>query len=739
MAFYYRMYARGMARLSLLDASEPAYRSSIEAYRELVADEPHVYAEILAETLDNLSCAQADARRPDDAVKTLTEVLDIQRRLLPHMRRNPRGLVTALGHMAVSLRALHEYELAGRHYLEAIVWSEHTEFDEAGAAELIRLQLNYANLNAILDDEFTAWQNRVAAVEKARGLVAARPNAWDTLLANALSAVALSQRSMQKLSDARSSLSQAVEIFRARFIAQPLFYAADFAKTLDKYGVILLEEGAYEQSGEALREAVSLFRQLAAAQPKVYGHALSQSLTNAGALHVRLKKMDAATALFEEALTISEHHATPADTAHAYLCLGGVAESRSDEQGAVNFYTKAIEHIELATLKVIETEHRDKLKRDVQHAYDRVIGFHARDLPANPEHFIRLLESQRHIEALAFDQGRPTIEDRDALISAIKHGDVSRAGRLADRNAGFMWVHIAGDVAVFALLSCAGLEITRQPAESLSSLFALASTLKDWSEDPYSGQHQLQIRSLGNQAFGSLATQVQEFLRNREIVFVSTCRQTLLLPLELMIDNGLWLGLTKLLVRSSGLTHTSQLLKRSPIGNAALLVGDPRHDSAAPLPGSMRSVVTTARRLRRSKWRTTLLTRKRATRAALRMALKTGDVALWVYSGHGDLVSLNLAGTDHFMSFEHEFLDFNCAPVVHFEPPSSTRGSTRPCFQAIVTMLAPPSWQPEGSLARVSRRIRSRGPQQCCGAIRGRGSRSQIQSELVGLGLKTSS
>jgi antirestriction protein ArdC len=52
------------------------------------------------------------------------------------------------------------------------------------------LQLNYANLNAILDDEFTAWQNRVAAVEKARGLVAARPNAWDTLLANALSAVA---------------------------------------------------------------------------------------------------------------------------------------------------------------------------------------------------------------------------------------------------------------------------------------------------------------------------------------------------------------------------------------------------------------------------------------------------------------------------------------------------------------------------------------------------------------------
>jgi len=292
---------RGLRRY---EAAVEAYQQALAIYRQLVQQQPQVYAPDVAMTLTNLGNALRGLRRYEAAVAAYEEALGIRRRLAQQQPQVYEPyLAGTLNNLGNALRGLRRYEAAVEAYQQALaIYRQLAQQQPQVYEPYLATTLN--NLGNALWD-LRRYEAAVEAYQQAlaiyRQLAQQQPQVYAPDVAMTLNNLGNALRDLRRYEAALAAYEEAEGIHRQLAAQQPEVYAPDLAMTLANKGNALIELRRYEAALAAYEEAEGLYRSLAAAQPAVYAPDLAGTLTNKGTALSGLRRYEAALAAYEEA------------------------------------------------------------------------------------------------------------------------------------------------------------------------------------------------------------------------------------------------------------------------------------------------------------------------------------------------------------------------------------------------------------------------------------------------------
>ncbi|MFF7074503.1 tetratricopeptide repeat protein [Streptomyces pseudovenezuelae] len=271
-------------RLGDLGRREEALKAITEAVqirRQLAHNQPDAFRPNLAGSLNNLAIRLAALGRREEALEAITEAADIYRELA-HTRPDAfrPDLAGSLNTLALRLAALGRRERALEAITEAAdIYRElaHTRPD-AFRPDLAKSLNNLAIRLGDLGRREKALEVITEAADIYRELTHTRPDAFRPDLASTLNNLANRLAALGRREKALEAITEAVQIRRQLAHTQPDAFRPNLAGSLNNLALRLGDLGRREEALKAITEAVQIRRQLAHTQPAVYQEALERSL-----------------------------------------------------------------------------------------------------------------------------------------------------------------------------------------------------------------------------------------------------------------------------------------------------------------------------------------------------------------------------------------------------------------------------------------------------------------------------
>jgi len=369
----------------------------------------------------------------------------------------------------------------------------------------------------------------------------------------------------------------------------------------------------------------------------------------------------AALTLGTEALALAEQSPIQASLCHANL--GFLKETLGNVHGAYQHFEQSIELFEVGASSLSDWQHRHLFKGDLETVVLRLAARYARGVREGDdtlERLVGLLEALRQSEALPgfrkSDSQDWTAFGADALgwrspLRSLLGTDGQLHTQFRERRAGLMYLHALRDQVLFVMLTPQDVRVELLPAALWRKFLALQHRVaRQLANTPRSvGQFLAwnprsasELRSAMQTVREELTPGVRSFLAVCETLFVSPCRTTVNLPLELLPvqdpeGNQVPFCLNGILARVFGLGQLFRVLEREPRGSRALIVKDPGASGEQELKHGRRLADDLFETLTTHGLLVEQLggTAKGLDPEALVATLDTLDLGLWSFIGHG--------------------------------------------------------------------------------------------------------
>ncbi len=649
-----------LSDLRVLEDARAAYTEALLIRRELAQSRPDVYRPDVAKTLNDLGNILSDLRVLEDARAAYTEALLIYRELAqsrPEVYRP--DVAMTLNNLGNVLRDSRAFEDARATCAEALpIWRELAR----SRPEIYRpnVAMTLTNLGNVLSDLHALEDGRAAYTEALliyRGLALVRPDVFRPDVAMALTNLGTVLSDLRALEDARVAHTEALLIWRELAQSRPDVYLPKVATTLTNLGTVLRALRVFEDARATYREALMIRRDLAQSYPNVYRPEVAMTLNCLGTVLRALRAIEDARDCFQNALDLclgterGQELWIDASLPCANLCRLARDEAHDDE--ARQRAEQALDYLENGLGQLTSPEHNDKFKARIEDLALILVEQYGSEPPSagTSGKLLRLFEWLRRAESIA----QLTREKPSALPpTSLSHP--------------ILWTQRVQDRLIFGVLL---------PGEQLRVLQSEKIEDQLWRRQMETTRNALaegdpgKITRTAQRLFSSFPEEVRNLLleNSPDAIFVSPCRETLALPLELIpapdVNNGLlFAGLRRLAVRFHSLADLDAVLKETarPHGSHAVIVGDPTAGTAHALKYAQAGAEYVAGLLK-----TKAMMGPEATRACVLPAISGPNLGTLVFSGHGAAGGLLMA-EGKFIGFR----DFGAirwinAPFIHLD------------------------------------------------------------------------
>jgi CHAT domain-containing protein/Tfp pilus assembly protein PilF len=260
-AMYQAVLGSGFAKSRQLAAAERSYTEALEIYRRLAAQEPHIFNQDVATTLNNLGTVQSDMGKRAAAEKSYTEALDIRRTLAAQEPQIFNQYVAmTLNNLGTVQSGMGKRPAAEKSYTEALdiyrrlAAQEPQIFNQDVATTLNNLGTVQSNMG----NRPAAEKSYTEALDIRRTLAAQEPHIFNQYVAMTLNNLGNVQRNMGKRAAAEKSYTEALDIYRTLAAQEPHIFNQYVAGTLNNLGYLQLEENQLEKAEAGFNEAKKL-------------------------------------------------------------------------------------------------------------------------------------------------------------------------------------------------------------------------------------------------------------------------------------------------------------------------------------------------------------------------------------------------------------------------------------------------------------------------------------------------
>lgn len=330
--------------------AEHFYKEAIRFYRELAGQEPHLFKQYLAISLNHLGLVQRNLRKLADAENSYSESLQIRRTLTFYeqhiFHQNLAVALNNLGNVQSDLQKLPDAE---KSHLEALqirrdlaIHAPHL-YNPDLAQTLNNLGVVQTNLRKLADAE----KSLTESFRLYQDLAFHSPDIYNQSLAAALDNLGGVQRDLHKLNDAENSFKHAWEIKRGLDNRDSYFAIHDNALTEFHLGNVQADLQKFSEAEISYLGASAALTFAALHNPRLFNPDLARILNNLGLVQTNLHKFAEAENSLLEALRLYRDLALPEpdifnqDVARTLNNLGNL---RTDEQrfaDAEKYYIEA--------------------------------------------------------------------------------------------------------------------------------------------------------------------------------------------------------------------------------------------------------------------------------------------------------------------------------------------------------------------------------------------------------------
>jgi hypothetical protein len=426
--------------------------------------------------------------------------------------------------------------------------------------------------------------------------------------------------------------------------------------------------GQPEAAQERCKRALEILRRLAQTQPQIYESELAGGLCNLGTL----LPLSDAREVYREAASLHERNSSPLGLAAVYYNWGLAEGNAGNARRSLELFQDCIKESEKGVYELRAREHRDLFKRDIEGAYQSLIDYYAlaviRDEPI-VRSLVALLEASRQIDTMAGLAGIFSVGGvgwENAVKEGVDIGSALEVISVPER-CGFLWVHKALVNTVFVSVVSGGYEVSIADEgffERFCELFMIVNEeivnagLGDVRELCAQAGVASRIQEAAQAVSALLPATVRDvlFTSDLDAIFISPCARTANLPFEFItcVDpaqshptlDRTYLGARRILSRVVSLRSLNNIETRQPVGDGALLVGNPLHNGLCSLPGAHHECEVLSQMFRSHNF--TLrpngccLVNEAADRRGVMSALANDSVRFFGYMGHGG------ASRDHY-------------------------------------------------------------------------------------------
>ncbi|MDM8566860.1 tetratricopeptide repeat protein [Candidatus Halobeggiatoa sp. HSG11] len=294
-------YAFLLAKQRQFKPAIPIYEDILQIIRES-GDEHNV-----ADTLNNLAILYKDTNRYELAEKHYLEALRIRRKLAKtNTKAYKPDVAMTLNNLANLYSNTNRYELAEKHYLEALrIRRKLAKTNPKTYKPHVAMTLN--NLAILLNDTRRyelAEKHYLEALNIRRKLAQANPKAYKSDVAITLNNFALLLNETNHYKLAEKHYLEALDIRRKLAQANPKAYLYDVATTLNNLAILYKNTNRYELAEKHYLEALRIRRKLAQANPTAYLSYVARTLNNLANLYSKTNRYELAEKHYLEALRI---------------------------------------------------------------------------------------------------------------------------------------------------------------------------------------------------------------------------------------------------------------------------------------------------------------------------------------------------------------------------------------------------------------------------------------------------
>lgn len=331
--------------------AEYFYAQALPLYRHLAGQEPDVFNQFAAMTLDSLGTVQSELQNFAGSEKSHLEVVEIYQDL---NHREPNAfnpeLAMALTNLGTVQRDLRKLADAENNLTEALqikrdlAIQEPQIFNQSVAVTLINLAAVQLDLQKLADAE----NSFAEALGIYRNLAIKEPQVFNRSVAMVLSNLGVVQRDLHRLTDAEKSLTEALQIRRLLAFHEPHIFKRDVAMTVNELGNVQVDLRKLPEAERSFTEALQIRRSLALQEPHIFNQSLAITLNNLGLVQYQLFNLADAENSLTESLKIRRDLAAGepglflADVATTLNNLGLVQGSRQEPIKAENSFNEAL-------------------------------------------------------------------------------------------------------------------------------------------------------------------------------------------------------------------------------------------------------------------------------------------------------------------------------------------------------------------------------------------------------------
>lgn len=326
--------------------AEHFYKEALYFYRELAEQEPYLFKQYVAISLNYLGVIQRNLRKLADAENSYSEALQIRRTLTFYERnifnQNLAATLNNLGNVQSDLQKLSDAEQS---HLEALqirqdlASREPHIYNQDLAQTLHNLGVVQTNMRKLTDAE----KSLTESLKLYQDLALNQPHLYNQDLAANLNNLGNVQKDLKKLIDAENSYNRSLEIKSG----DTHFSLLDKAITLNNLGSVQSDLEKLNDSELSYLEALVGWRFAVMQNPHIYNQDLAMTLSNLGIVQTNLHKFAEAEKSLAEALQIrrdlalQEPHIFNQDVARTLNNLGNLRGYEQRFAEAENFYIEA--------------------------------------------------------------------------------------------------------------------------------------------------------------------------------------------------------------------------------------------------------------------------------------------------------------------------------------------------------------------------------------------------------------
>jgi len=282
------IYAEYLYSIREYSKSEEYYQQCLERYRIMEKENPTLYLENIALTLNNLANVHSDVNEYRKALEEYEEALEIRRKLeeekpniyLVNVAATLNNLAILHAQFNENQKALEEYDEALRIYKKLNM--------ENPKAYLANVALTLNNLSVFynsINEYFKANEGFEEVLAIYRKLAEDNPETYLADVAKSLNNMAILHRAVSEYSKALEEYEEALEIRRKLAAENPRTYLVDVATTLNNLAVLHRTINQYPKALEDCEEALAIYRKLVEENPKAYFADIIRTLNNLAILH----------------------------------------------------------------------------------------------------------------------------------------------------------------------------------------------------------------------------------------------------------------------------------------------------------------------------------------------------------------------------------------------------------------------------------------------------------------------